>query len=72
MLLPLYDDLNTPGYIANLHKLFDKANNGTDDDKKIFVSACNFIGLLNETKSEWLEFKNKKSLISRKGYTQKN
>ena len=50
MLLPLYDDLNTPGYIANLHKLFDKAINGNDNDKKIFVSACNFIGILNETK----------------------
>ena len=21
---PLYDDLNTPGYIANLHKLYEK------------------------------------------------
>jgi len=64
MLSPLYDDLNTPGYIANLHKLFDKANNGNDSDKKIFVSACNFIGILNETKKEWIDFKKKKSLIS--------
>jgi len=66
MLLPLYDDLNTPGYIANLHKLFDKANYGNDKDKKIFVSACNFIGLLNETKNEWLDFKKQKSLITEK------
>jgi cysteinyl-tRNA synthetase len=65
-LLPLYDDLNTPGYIANLHKLFDKASKGNDKDKKIFISACNFIGILNETKTEWLEFKKKKSLISEK------
>ena len=64
MLLPLYDDLNTPGYIANLHKLFDKATKGNENDKKIFVSACNFIGVLNETKAEWLDFKKKKSLIS--------
>ena len=63
MLLPLYDDLNTPGYIANLHKLFDKANEGDDNDKKIFISACNFIGILNQTKKEWLDFKKKKSLI---------
>jgi cysteinyl-tRNA synthetase len=63
-LLPLYDDLNTPGYIANLHNLFDKAKNGTDNDKKIFISACNFIGLLNETKDQWLDFKKKKSSIS--------
>ena len=26
VLNPLYDDLNTPGFIAVLHKLFDKAN----------------------------------------------
>ena len=70
-LLPLYDDLNTPGYIANLHKLFDKANNGNDNDKKIFVSACNFIGILNETKTEWLDFKTKRSLISEKDIIKK-
>jgi cysteinyl-tRNA synthetase len=64
ILLPLYDDLNTPGYITNLHKLFDKAYNGNDDDKKIFISACNFIGILNVTKNEWLDLKKKKSLIS--------
>jgi cysteinyl-tRNA synthetase len=71
ILLPLYDDLNTPGYIANLHKLFDKANNGNDNDKKIFVSACNFIGILNETRSEWLDFKKIKSLISEKDILKK-
>ena len=32
--------------------------------KKTFISACNFVGLLNETKDQWLEFKKKKSLIS--------
>ena len=64
MLLPLYDDLNTPGYISNLHNLFDKAKNGNENDKKIFISACNFVGLLNETKDQWLEFKKKKYLIS--------
>ena len=64
MLLPLYDDLNTPGYISNLHNLFDKAKHGNENDKKIFISACNFVGLLNETKDQWLEFKKKKSLIS--------
>jgi len=64
MLLPLYDDLNTPGYIGNLHKLFDKANSGNSKDKEIFVSACNFVGLLNETKEQWLEFKKTRSSIS--------
>ena len=34
ILLPLYDDLNTPGYIANLHQLYDKALKGEDNEKK--------------------------------------
>ena len=61
---PLYDDINTPGYIANLHKLYDKAYKGNDEDKQIFNSACNFIGLLNETREEWLDFKKIKVEIS--------
>ena len=61
VLLPLYDDLNTPKYIANLHKLFDKSQSGNIVDKEIFVSACNFIGLLLQNKKEWINFKEKKS-----------
>ena len=61
---PLYDDINTPGYIANLHKLYDKANKGDEKDKQIFNSACNFIGLLQETKEEWLNHKKGKVDIS--------
>jgi cysteinyl-tRNA synthetase len=61
---PLYDDINTPGYIANLHKLFDKANKGNDEDKQIFNSACNFIGLLQETKEEWVNYKKAKANIT--------
>ena len=61
---PLYDDINTPGYIANLHKRYDKANKGNDIDKQIFNSACNFIGLLQETKEEWLDYKKGKMDIS--------
>ena len=57
LLKPLYDDINTPGYIANLHQLYDKANKGSDEDKKVFNSACNFIGLLQETKEQWLNHK---------------
>ena len=63
-LKPLYDDLNTPGYIANLHELFDKSQKGELKDKEIFTSACNFIGLLTSTKKEWTEFKKNKSTIS--------
>jgi cysteinyl-tRNA synthetase len=71
MLLPLYEDLNTPGYITNLHKLYEKASKGRDEDKKIFVSACNFIGLLNQTKEAWLDFKKQKSLISEEDIIEK-
>jgi cysteinyl-tRNA synthetase len=69
--LPLYDDLNTPGYIANLHQLYDKALKGNNDDKNIFISACNFVGLLNETKEQWSNFKKKKSLISEEAILKK-
>ena len=61
---PLYDDINTPGYIANLHKLYEKANKGNEKNKQIFNSACNFIGLLQETKEEWLNYKKRKIDIS--------
>ena len=63
-LLPLYDDLNTPGYIANLHKLFEKSQKGSVKDKEMFVSACNFIGLLTESRTLWDKFKQSKSKIS--------
>ncbi len=64
ILKPLFDDLNTPGYIANLHKLYEKASKGSDEDKRLFISACHFIGLLNETKEDWLKFKKSKLTIS--------
>ena len=64
--MPLYDDLNTPGYISVLHKLFDKAKSGNDNDKEKFNAACNFIGLLEQSKEEWLSFKKNKIEISEK------
>ncbi len=64
-LAPLYDDLNTPGYIANLHKLFEKSQKGSIKDKEIFMSACNFVGLLNEDKNTWEKFKQSNSKISK-------
>ena len=70
-LSPLYDDLNTPGFIANLHKLFEKSQNGTDIDKQIFVSACNFVGLLNENKDTWNKFKKNKLKITEDEIKQK-
>ena len=65
-LIPLYDDLNTPGYIAKLHELFEKSQKGDLKDKEIFTSACNFVGLLTVTKKKWIEFKKNKSVLSEK------
>ena len=41
ILQPLYDDLNTPGYIANLHQLYDKAQKGNDEDKSYLFLLVN-------------------------------
>ena len=71
ILKPLYDDLNTPGYIANLHQLYEKAQKGDDNDKSLFFSACQFVGLLNQTKDEWLSFKTSRASISEEEISQK-
>ena len=65
-LMPLYDDLNTPRYISVLHKLFDKAKSGNLQDKEKFIAGCNFVGLLEDSKEEWLSFKKSKLDISEK------
>ena len=62
ILKPLYEDLNTPGYIANLHQLYENASKG--EDKELFVSACQFIGLFNENNEQWEKFKKDKATIS--------
>ncbi len=62
ILKPLYEDLNTPGYIANLHQLYERANKG--EDKELFVSACKFIGLFNENNEQWEKYKKDKALMS--------
>ena len=62
VLKPLYEDLNTPGYIANLHKLYESASKG--EDKELFISACKFIGLLNEDNRQWENYKKNKASIS--------
>ncbi len=62
ILKPLYEDLNTPGYIANLHKLFEKASKGEGID--LFISACQFIGLMNESIEQWNNFKKNKASIN--------
>jgi cysteinyl-tRNA synthetase len=62
VLKPLYEDLNTPGYIANLHKLYESASKGKD--KELFISACKFTGLLNEDNEQWENYKKNKASLS--------
>ena len=62
ILKPLFDDLNTPGYIANLHQLYEKASKG--HDLELFVSACQFVGLLNENYENWQQYKKDKASIN--------
>ena len=61
ILKPLHDDINTPGYIANLHKLYEDANKGKN--KELFISACKFVGLLNESNEDWLNYKKTRASI---------
>ena len=63
-LKPLYDDLNTPGFIAVLHKLYDKAKDGNKEDKELFTTACKFIGLFGQSKDEWNSFKKQNVTLS--------
>ena len=70
-LKPLYDDLNTPGFIAVLHKLYDKAKDGKREDKEIFTTACKFIGLLNESKEIWDSFKKQNIKLSEEDITKR-
>ena len=63
ILKPLYDDLNTPGYIANLHSLYENANKG--ENKELFIAACQFIGLLNENKEQWQDYKKNRVSIGK-------
>ena len=60
----LLDDLNTPGFIAKIHELYNQANTGDLDKKSLFNSACRFIGLFNISKTEWNNLKKKKIKIS--------
>ncbi len=60
----LLDDLNTPGFIAKIHELYNQANSGDSKKKLLFNSACRFIGLFNISKSEWQNLKKNKIKIS--------
>ena len=60
----LLDDLNTPGFIAKIHELYNAAIKGDEKKKIEFNQACRFLGLFNETKKDWEGFKKSKIKVS--------
>ncbi len=60
----LLEDLNTPGFIAKIHELYNSAKKGDKKSKKNFNSACRLIGLFNQSKNEWDKFKKSNSNVS--------
>ncbi len=71
VLKPLQEDLNTPEYIAKLHSLFDDSSKGNKSSKIKFLSACQQIGLLEEDKLSWENFKKSKVKVDENFINQK-
>ena len=67
----LLDDLNTPGYIAKIHELYNDANKGDEEKKLKFNQACKLIGLFNISKKEWESSKKRKISVSESYITKK-
>ena len=63
VLNPLLEDLNTPEYISKLHLLYDVSLKGNKSSKAQFLSACQLIGLLEEDKRSWENFKKSKAKV---------
>ena len=66
----LLDDLNTPGFIARIHELYNAASKGDETKKQKFNQACKLIGLFNINKKEWESLKKSKIDVS-ESYIQK-
>ena len=62
----LLDDLNTPGFIAKIHELYNAANKGNDEIKLEVNKACRLIGLFSVTKKNWENFKKEQTSITEK------
>jgi len=60
----LLDDLNTPGYIAKIHELYNEASKGNDKKKLKFNQACRLLGLFNISKNDWENSKKRKISVS--------
>ena len=68
---PLLDDLNTPEYISKLHLLYDESSKGNTSSKVKFLAACKLIGLLEEDKQSWENFKKSKVKVDEHFINQK-
>ena len=68
---PLLEDLNTPEYISKLHMLYDESSKGNKSSKVKFLSACKLIGLLEEDKQTWENFKKSQAKIDENFINQK-
>ena len=71
VLNPLLDDLNTPEYISKLHLLYDESSKGNTSSKVKFLAACKLIGLLEEDKQSWENFKKSKVKVDEHFINQK-
>ena len=60
----LLDDLNTPGFIARIHELYNAAREGDNEKKLQFNEACRMIGLFNLSKQDWDNLKKRQINIS--------
>ena len=68
---PLMEDLNTPEYITKLHHLYDESLKGNKSSKIKFLTACKLIGLLEDDKQSWENFKKSKVKINENFINQK-
>ena len=60
----LLDDLNTPGFIAKIHELYNNGIKGDKKSKTLFNNACRLLGLFNINKNQWEDFKKLNTNIS--------
>ena len=67
----LLDDLNTPEYISKLHELYNESVKGDRDKQEAFNYACRLIGIFNENKKSWENYKKKSVKISEKNIISK-
>ncbi len=58
----LYDDINTPQAIADLHKIFKNCKNNNQDSIDLFLNSAQFIGLMNNNPSDWVNWGKESSI----------